>query len=158
MAIVSSQIIEDVPQIDGRRHVTERHVDHVGLVHFWRYLAEQLADVSAAMSARVAAVESRLKRREIERVISLILDDDYTGIPATHWNTNAEVGLAIRAYYQQSTDGEAIRIGWYINSLGLNDNQLKAFFGLNDGNLAAAKVKLTTYAAMYESLLAAEGE
>lgn len=54
MPVVSSQIVEDRPQIDGRRSVRERHVDHIGREIFISYLAAQSANAAQIMADRVA--------------------------------------------------------------------------------------------------------
>lgn len=158
MAIVSSTIIEDAPQVDGRRHVCERHVDHAGLVHFVRYIAERLADVSAAMASRVAAIEAELKERELRRAVRDALADGPAVQPTLRWSTNTEFGLALRAFYQRATQRDACRIGWYVTQFNLTDAQLRTFFGLTAGQVAAARTRLSSLSSQYESLLTAAGE
>ena len=62
MRIVSSQIVEDSPQIDGRRWVREVHTDDAGLMHEFAYLAEAASNVSAIMAARAADLPDQLLR------------------------------------------------------------------------------------------------
>lgn len=51
--ITFSQIIEDRPQIDGRRYITELHTDNVkGKLRF-TYLGVANTDANAVMAARV---------------------------------------------------------------------------------------------------------
>ena len=64
MAIVSSTIIEDARQRDGRRHVCERHVDHLGGVRDVRYMAESGADATAILPTRAAQIEAELAAEE----------------------------------------------------------------------------------------------
>jgi len=158
MAIVSSTIIEDAPQRDGRRHVCERHVDHAGLIHFVRYMAEAAANVSAVMAARVAAIEAELKERELQRAIRDALQDGAAVQPTLHWSTNTEFGLALREFYKTSTQRDACRIGWFVTQFNLTDNQLRTFFGLTVGQVTAARTKLTSLSDQYIALLAAAGE
>lgn len=65
MSIVSSQIVEDRAQRDARRHVQERHVDHVGRVESIFYMAEPDDDVQVAMLARVPVLEQQAIEREL---------------------------------------------------------------------------------------------
>lgn len=65
MPIVSSEIVADQVQIDGRRHVQERHVDHLGQVLDVFYMAEAAADTSVALQARVAVLEAQLAEAEL---------------------------------------------------------------------------------------------
>jgi len=71
MPIVSSSIVEDRVQRDGRRSVRERHVDHAGETQEVAYLAEADADVNVMMAARVPvldalAIEHELSANEAE--------------------------------------------------------------------------------------------
>lgn len=158
MAIVSSTIVEDAAQRDGRRHITERHVDHAGLIHFVRYIAERLANVSEAMAARVASIEAEMKSRELERAIQRALLDGPAIQPNLNWSTNTEFGLALREFYKTSTQRDACRIGWYVSQFNLTDNQLRTFFGLTAGQVSAARTKLSSLSTQYEALLTAAGE
>ena len=158
MAITSSTIIEDIAQVDGRRHVCERHVDHAGLIHFIRYMAEAAANISATMAARVASIEAELKERELRRAVRAALEDGPAVQPTLNWSTNTEFGLALRAFYQTSTQRDACRIGWYVTQFNLTDNQLRTFFGLTAQQVTAARTKLNSLSSQYETLLTAAGE
>lgn len=59
MTIVSSSLTEGVPQADGRRYVTETHVDHTGAAHRFEYLAAPDVDCAAIMAARARVAEMR---------------------------------------------------------------------------------------------------
>lgn len=48
MSIVSSIIVDDAPQKDGRRYITERHTDHLGKVYDVQYTARVNDDAQAA--------------------------------------------------------------------------------------------------------------
>lgn len=63
--IVTSLIVEDRVQVDGRRAIQERHVDHVGRVESVFYLAEAGADATAIMLARVPILEQQASDREL---------------------------------------------------------------------------------------------
>lgn len=63
--IVSSQIVEDRVQVDGRRAIQERHVDHVGRVESVFYLSEAGDNVDAIMLARVPVLEQQATEREL---------------------------------------------------------------------------------------------
>lgn len=56
----SSTIIEDRVQIDGRRHVTERHVTDAGRVIDASYMAEAADNARGRMLARVSEIEARI--------------------------------------------------------------------------------------------------
>jgi len=60
MPIVSSIIIANDPQADGRFAVCERHTDDHGLTHDVNYLADPGTDVNAVMLARVPSLNKML--------------------------------------------------------------------------------------------------
>ena len=51
--IIASEIIEDSPQVDGRRYITELHTDSVKGELRFTYLAGAATDANAVMAARV---------------------------------------------------------------------------------------------------------
>ncbi|HYC65138.1 MAG TPA: hypothetical protein VEC14_10440 [Reyranellaceae bacterium] len=66
MPIVASEVIEDAPQIDGRRWIVEAHADHLGIVHRrGPYMAEAEQDVEAGLAAAAAQIEAQLQDAEI---------------------------------------------------------------------------------------------
>ena len=65
MPIVSSIVTEDRQQIDGRRSIVERHVDHLGVEYSCFYMAEAHDDAAASLAARAAQIEADLAAAEI---------------------------------------------------------------------------------------------
>ncbi len=63
--ITQSSIIEDSIQIDGRRQIRERHVDHLGQPYDYSWMAEAGQDVEAVLPARAAQIEADLAAAEI---------------------------------------------------------------------------------------------
>lgn len=57
---------ENIPQADGRRWVTERHVDDLGRPIVFTYLATDDMDRNAIMSARVARLNADFAVRDAE--------------------------------------------------------------------------------------------
>lgn len=57
--IQESTIIEDAVQRDGRRFITERHVDDSGAVTFVRYMAEAKATIEDMLPIRAAQIEQQ---------------------------------------------------------------------------------------------------
>ena len=70
MAIISSQVIEDQAQKDGRRSIRERHIDHLGTYHFVQYLADVGMDINAIMLARIPFINTMLVDNEEQKLIS----------------------------------------------------------------------------------------
>lgn len=58
----TSEIIEDRAQVDGRRHVVERHTDRNGQHYDFRYMAEAATDVESIMTARAVSLYEQLQR------------------------------------------------------------------------------------------------
>lgn len=71
--ILKSEIIDDSPQHDGRRHIRERHTDHTGKTHDVFYTAEADADVATYMSERVGLLEDALRDEEVENLRSYVM-------------------------------------------------------------------------------------
>lgn len=64
MSIVSSTFSIGHAQIDGRKHVTEQHTDHMGGVHTAEYLASVGTDYVAVAAARAPQIEAQLAEAE----------------------------------------------------------------------------------------------
>jgi hypothetical protein len=71
MPIVSSLIVSQVPQVDGRISVTERHRDHNGVDHDVVYLAPADMELDAVLSARAIKMGAEIDRREAIEAESL---------------------------------------------------------------------------------------
>lgn len=65
MPIVSSVVLEDRVQVDGRRSVSELHTDHLGVQYPVSYMAEAKDDVGVVLVARAAQLEADLAAAEI---------------------------------------------------------------------------------------------
>lgn len=73
MPVVSSEIVQDVAQADGRRSVIERHTLADGTTRDFSYLADADLDANAVMAARVPELNSSLTQTEIESNIASVL-------------------------------------------------------------------------------------
>jgi hypothetical protein len=65
MPIKSSTIVEDSPQIDGRRYIREVHTDDVGVEHHVTYLAESKEDVEAILPIRVSQIDEQIAEKQV---------------------------------------------------------------------------------------------
>ena len=74
MTIVSSAVIDDRAQIDGRRYITEAHTDHLGVVHSRLYLAP--ADYVPDLAATAALIEASLAAAELDANEGEVVDGD----------------------------------------------------------------------------------
>lgn len=75
MPIVSSEIVEDRVQVDGRRSVHERHTDDQGRVHEVAYLAEAGENVTTAMNSRVAQINAQLVEAELAANVTQLMGE-----------------------------------------------------------------------------------
>lgn len=74
MSIVTSTIVEDRIQIDGRRSIIERHVDDLGVEHLVFYLAESKEDVEAMLPIRAAQIDQQLADQGEQRAAEALAD------------------------------------------------------------------------------------
>lgn len=72
--IVSSEIVANDLQADGRRYITERHAFSDGSIYDHYYLAAIDTDHNAAMLARVRQIEVQVAEAEGLQIISDLED------------------------------------------------------------------------------------
>lgn len=157
MSIVSSQIVEDRAQADGRRAIRERHTDHIGRHQEVTYLAESGANATTTMNNRVAQIEAHSKATEILANLNNALSDD-TPAPTFDYSTQQEFSSALRELFKLSRGRDALRLGWYVESFNLTNNQLANLFGITAGQATTLQTKLDNMAAAYEAMLAEVGQ
>ncbi len=84
MPIISSEIIENSPQANGSRSITERHTASTGKTYDVHYFAPAGMDADKALSDRVAKMDRMLKDQEIDTYLYRIeegqdiLNETYT--------------------------------------------------------------------------------
>ena len=66
--IVSSKIVDDGRQRDGRRWITESHVDQFGVDYRVMYLCPADWDADAAMKLRAKQIEADIEAQSVELV------------------------------------------------------------------------------------------
>lgn len=83
MTIVTSVIISDDVQADGRRDIRERHTDDLGDIYPAHYLGEANTDANAVMLARVPFIEAQIEEvlieatRRANKESALVKTNDY---------------------------------------------------------------------------------
>ena len=154
MSIVQSIIVSDSPQKDGRRYIRERHTDHVGVHHECVYLAEAGADANVALANRVAVIVVQLEENEHSQNINRALDHL---MPVFIHTTAGQFRTRLRELFKTLSGWDAVRMGAFIHSLSLTDNQLKSLFGVNDAQLPTLKTKLSNAATRYADVQAEAG-
>lgn len=145
MPVVSSAIVEDAPQRDGRRWIAERHVDHLGVARFLRYLAVKGLNVTAIMTARIAGLNAELTRNEVDANIASVIAFGKDAVVIRNYSTVAQNAAALRAVYLTSTRLESIMIGEYLSTL--TDGVLQTAFGLTSGQTTTLRTNKLTPAA-----------
>ncbi len=156
MPIVSSAVIDDRAQRDGRRAVREQHVDDQAVVYTVDYLAEQGADTAAPLAARAVQLAADLAAAELAANVQAAYAQ---GAATFRWATVAAFRTAVRQAFQTATAWDAARLGKYISGLGLTDNQYQTIFGVSAGaQLTALKARIATLAGHYDSVIADQGQ
>lgn len=158
MSITNSTILEDRVQLDGRRHVRERHTDHLGTQHHVAYMAESGANATTTMTARVAQLESALASSELDENEARATADSGFIAPTFQHCTAGQMRARIRELFRTGRSWRVCRIAWYIQQLGLTDAQLKAMFGVNDAQLVTLKAKLASLETKYNDVQTQQGE
>jgi hypothetical protein len=155
--ITTSEIVEDRAQRDGRRYITERHVDSSGAV--WRItcLAPAAANASTIMAARVTQLEADAKAGEVATNLANALSDQ-TPAPTFVFSTQAELAAAVRAAFKTARGRDAVRLGWYVESFNMTNNQLANLFGITALQAATLQVRLDDLAAKYNGMQQEAGE
>lgn len=156
MPIISSQIITDSAQADGRRYIRERHTDHLSKLYDVVYLAEIEATIQDVLLTRAALITEELRKHEINANLKKALNAEL--VFTFDYSTIAENRTALRELFKTATKWELMTLGWVIVELNLSDNQLKSLFSVNDAELPALKAKLNNIAAKYEEALLLAGQ
>ena len=156
MSIVSSQVVEDRVQKDGRRAIRERHVDHLGNAYEFAWMAAAGASASAQLAGHASQLETDLAAAETDRNLGNAYDQI---MPTIQHSTLVQFRNALRAAFQTATRWEVVRLGKFVNSLGLSDAQLINLFGVNAGaQLTALKAKLSSLAAKHDDVITQQGQ
>jgi hypothetical protein len=153
-SIVSSVIVSDVVQVDGRHAVVEQHTDSLGFVHLFQYLAELGIDINAALSAHATQVLNSLVNGEIATNIAMVEAQGSLAVPVFVYTTMAQNATPLREAYRVSTQGQAIQIGDYLNTL--TDAQLAAGFGITQAQAANLRANKLQPAAQTAATVRAE--
>lgn len=155
-AIVSSVIIEDAAQKDGRRWITERHTDQLGKTYDVVYIAIEGANVNTALAARATQINQQLIDRETAANVQRAIDS--AAAPILNYSAASDFRSALRERYKSATGWDAIRLGSFINGLGLSDGQLTAIFGVSGAQLTSLKTKLSNQASKYAAAISEAGQ
>lgn len=157
MSIVSSEILEDAAQKDGRRWIRELHIDQVARQYIRIYLTTAAADAAAALAAFAIQLAADLIVMEILSNIADVTSNGSLATISLVYSTAAQNRAAGRAAYQNSTRVEAVMIGDFLSSL--TDGQLQTIFSMTAGQVTTLRTnKLTPAATTAAAIRAAAGQ
>ncbi len=157
MAIVSSVIIENSPQHDGRFWSGERHTDQLGLIYEFRSLLDAGTNATTVMNNRIASINNDLIAREIAANITSVLSDGSLATIHLNYSTAVVNFAALRGLYQFMTRTEAIFAGDFLSSL--TNAQLQTAFSLTLAQVTTLRTnKLTPAATAASTIRASVGQ
>lgn len=146
MAIVSSSILSDSPQKDGRRWIVAQFTDQAGQVYTQTYLAPDAQfDIAARLAADATAIGLQLAAGEIAANISAVTTLGSLATPTFVYSAVAANVAALRAAYQTATQVQAIMMGDFLSSL--TSGQLQTAFGLTALQVTTLRTNFLTPAA-----------
>jgi hypothetical protein len=156
MPIVSSTHTLGTVQRDGRRWVTEDHVDQFARHFLVDYLAAVGADYVAIRTARATEIGLRLIADEIAAALRVDAN------PVLEYATKNDFVPVLRRAYQAAEREECARLAtWIINRVNdgwVTEAQVQAAFGLADGPWATLRAKMIALRSSYLAVQAAAGE
>jgi len=153
MSISNSTIVEDRVQVDGRRHVRERHTDHLAATHDVPYMAEAGANATTTMNNRVASIEAQLKQNEIDANLAKALNGE-TGTFTFQHSTAGENLTALCDMYKLLTKWELITVAHVLHHQNLTNQQITNNFGFSGAAIQTFLNKLATNDTRYHDILA----
>lgn len=142
MPIVSSALIEEGVQVDGRRWVRETHTDQLGASYVVSWLAGAGDLGGSQIAAHAAQLEDQLAAAETLQNMAAVVSDGSLAVLTFAYSTVAQNRGALRIAYMAATRQEAVMIGDFLSTL--TNAQLQALFGLTAGQVTTLRTaKLT---------------
>jgi hypothetical protein len=158
MPIVTSVVLEDLPQADGRRWIREQHTDQVNRLHVRSYLVAAGVNVSDTFPATTALLNQSLKEWEFAENLGLIYARGDLATPVWTHLTLPEAGGPMREAYRQAVQAEAYALGAFLDTL--TNAQLATMFGYGNpsSQLTNLRSKVAAFRTKWHEYLAAVGE
>jgi hypothetical protein len=150
MSIVSSSILVQTPQIDGRIWVVEQFVDNLGIIWQQVYLApagSTPASLAAQLTTDATALAANLASTEVANNLATVLALGSLAHPTENYSTSPQNVAALAA--AAPTGLQAVMCGDYLNTL--TSAALEAAFGWT---LQQAQTNQTTYFQPYAAAAA----
>lgn len=156
MSIVSSVLLTEGAQKDGRAWVQETHTDNIGLKYVIRYLAAVGLDTATVLAARAITLADDIANAEIAANVAAVVANGSLAVLAFNYSTAAQGRTALRAAYLTATRVDAIMIGDFLSTL--TDAQLQAAFSMTAGQVTTLRTnKLTPAASAAATIRATTG-
>ena len=156
MAIVSSSILEDRLQIDGRRSIIEIHIDHLGNEHQFVYMSSN--DYIIDLTSSANRLNNQLHDKELRSNFNEFFSDDNIrdGNMSFEFSTQQEFFVILRERFANAIGIDAIKIGRQLSKL--TDLQLKNLFGYNNLQTFNLRNKLNTILSIVQNIRDQVGE
>ena len=159
VTIVSSAIVVNNPQADGRSVVREQHVDSIGNNYYIDYIADISVNTATHLAASATSlgvsVPAQLAATEILANITAVLSIGSLAVPTFVYSTVAQNVAALRAAYKVATKTDAIMIGDFMNTL--TSAQLQSAFGFTPAQVTALQPTFAAAATQATAIRAAVG-
>lgn len=157
MPIVSSIIVVDRSQVDGRRKIVEHHTDHVGVVHVLRYMIAAGGNAGAGLATRAAELLERLEAQEIIRHVTAVSERGSAAVIVLVHVTAAQAREALREALREARGIVLANLAEFC--LTLSNAQLQSLFGVAaEAETTALRARLQAKVDKRDALLAEVGE
>jgi hypothetical protein len=116
-SIVTSVIVSNVAQVDGRDAVVEQHTDSLGDIHPYLYLADAGTDFNAMLAAHATQVLNSLASSEITANLLSIDTSGASAVISTNYNTLSQVINSVLAIYATLVGQPCMNSSAWLNTL-----------------------------------------
>jgi len=151
MQIISSQIVRNHNRGNGSRVIHEQHIDHLGIIHEYRYKCPLDYEVNIALSNRAVTIESSLIFSEIEKTKNEVLNKtDPSTMVFKYLNEVESVRAIMSAFLTGQAVGVIHMLAWVqsfsvpdLNALGFTTEE-RGQISSREGTINGVKSLLET--------------
>lgn len=156
-ATLTSVILSDAVQKDGRRLITELHTDQYGVSYPRGYMCAALFDAVSQLSADATQLIADLAAGEINTNVNAVISLGSLASPTLQYSSATQNFAALRLAYATATQTQAVMIGDFLNTL--TDTQLQNAFGLTAAQVTTLRTnKLQPAATLAASIRSTTGQ
>lgn len=155
-SIITSVVLSNQLQRDGRAWIVEQHTDNLAALHQITYLWNPNTDPALAtlLANHATGLAASLQANEIAANVSVVEQLGAAAVYTTNYSTQAENDLAVRQAFLTATGITAITIGAFLNTIGAA--RLTVAFNL--ASVIALQTLLTTLNGNAVTVAAAKGQ